>query len=224
VKLICFGDSLTAGSYGGKYLTTLRALRPNDDIVNGGRGGDTVLNLLARLESDVLDQRPDGVFIMIGGNDAISYSQPKTRSYYRNGKGIPDGVVTPDIFASTYRDILVQLHLAGILVWAGCAPVEHNPTVVAAFRQYHALAAEAAASYNVPVLDMLDQFLPDHVPDRPDLDIHTILTIGAREKRGWTDYESARAEGGYTFTFDGLHFMPDAAAQVGRLIADFVDA
>lgn len=222
MKLICFGDSLTAGSYGGSYVKAMRALTPDIKIINGGVGGDTVINLQHRLESDVLDKQPDSVFLMIGGNDAISYSQPKTRSYYRNAKGIPDGVVTPDMFAAAYRDVLMHLHLAGIVVHVGCAPVEYSPTVVETFRQYHALAKEAASAYNVPVLDMLDMFLPQHVPARPDLDINTILTIGAREKRGWTDFETARAEGGFTFTFDGLHFMPEAAARIGRLISDFV--
>ncbi len=222
MKLVCFGDSLTAGAYGGSYVNALRRLRPDLEVVNAGVGGDTVLNLLARLEGDVLDHQPDGVFIMIGGNDAISYSQSKTRPYYKSAKDVPDGTVTPEIFARTYRSLLERIHLAHVLVWVGLPPVEANPAVVEAVREYNAFATEAARAYAAPVLDLMAAFAPQTVPERPDFDIATINTIGARMGAGWSDYEGAKADGGYTFTFDGLHPMPVAAQRMGALIADFI--
>lgn len=223
MKLICFGDSLTAGAYGGSYVEALRRLRPDLDVINAGVGGDTVLNLLARLDEDVLARQPDGVFVMIGGNDAISRSQAKTRPYYRQVKDVPEGVVTPELFGRTYRELLERLHLAHVLVWVGLPPAEANPPVVAALREYNALSAAVARAYNAPVLDLMAAFAPDVVPERPDLDIGTINTIGARMQAGWHGYEAARAAGDYTFTFDGLHVMPEAAARMGALVADFID-
>ena len=67
---------------------------PEHELINAGVGGNTVINLLRRVDEDVLSHQPDAVFLMVGGNDAISNNQPKTRSYYRQAMGIPKGVVT----------------------------------------------------------------------------------------------------------------------------------
>ncbi|HYO88709.1 MAG TPA: GDSL-type esterase/lipase family protein [Candidatus Limnocylindrales bacterium] len=223
MRLVCLGDSLTAGEYGGSYVNAMRHLRPDLNVINAGVGGDTVLNLQARLDADVLAQGPDGVFLMIGGNDAVSWSQPKTRPYYKNAKQVPGGVVTPEAFARAYRDLLGRLQLAHVLVWAGLPPVEANPAVVEAVREFNALASEAARAYAVPALDLMAAFAPETVPERLPLDVATINTIGARMQAGWQDYNIAQAAGGYTFTFDGLHLMPEAAERMGALVADFIE-
>lgn len=224
MKIVFLGDSLTWGGYGGSYFKELQSLLPEDELINAGEGGNTVVNLLRRLDDDVLSHSPDGVFVMVGGNDAISYSQPGTRQYYRQVQKIDDGIVTPEQFAQTYRELLTRLQLAHTLVWVGLAPNEYNPDVVAAVQQYSALAREAAKSFNIPVLDLMDEFPPDNVAERPPLDMAYILTIGSREKSGWNEYERAQTEGGYAFTFDGLHFTPDAAKRAAQRIATFIHA
>ncbi|MCK6579085.1 MAG: GDSL-type esterase/lipase family protein [Anaerolineae bacterium] len=222
MKIVCLGDSLTWGGYGGSYVEALRRLMPEHTFINAGVGGNTVINLLRRLDDDVLAQHPDAVLVMIGGNDAVSYSQPKTRSYYRQGQGIPESFVSPDDFQAGYRDLLTRLHAAYIVAWMVLEPNEYNPTTVAALREYNALAAAAARPLNIPVLDLMEVLPPGEVPARPDLDIGTILTIGAREKRGWTDYDGARDAGGYTWSFDGLHPTHTGAEQIAEAIARFI--
>ncbi len=224
VKIVCFGDSLTWTGYGGSYVQELVKLLPEHEFINAGEGGNTVVNLLRRVEDDVLSHAPDAVFLMIGGNDAISFSQPKTRSYYRQKQEIPDGVVTPEQFETAYRELLTKLQLAHVVVWIGLEPCEYNPTVVAAFRDYNARIKTIARSFNLPVLDLAESFPPVAVPDRPTLGVEYILTIGAREKRGWTAYEEAQKAGGYQFTFDGLHLTPETAKQVAELVAAFIKA
>lgn len=223
MKIVCFGDSLTQGTYGGSYVNALIRLLPDDDIVNAGRNGDTIINLQERLD-EVLALAPDGVFLMVGGNDAISYSQSKVRSYYRKSKGLEEGCVSPEQFSAAYRDLLLHLQIAGVLVWVGLPPNEYNPTVVETLRQYNALAQKAAQSLGIPSLDFMAEFTPAQLPSRPDLDVKTIILIGARESSGWHDYEKAREEGGFSFTFDGLHMMPAAAHRMAELIAAFVHA
>lgn len=223
MKIVLFGDSLTEGSYGGSYFDTLVKLMPEHELINAGVGGNTVINLLSRVEDDVLAHQPDAVLVMVGGNDAISSSQPKTRSYYRQAMNIPEGVVTPEIFEQAYRDLLTRLQLAHIVVWVGLEPNEYNSATLAAVTDYNARAKNIARSFNIPVLDLMEAFpAPAPLPDRPDLGIDYILTIGAREKRGWNDYETARQSGGFTFTFDGLHLTPESAQKAAEHIAAFI--
>lgn len=224
MKIVFFGDSLTWGGYGGSYFNELKPLLPEHELINAGDGGNTVLNLLRRLDDDALSHQPDGVFVMVGGNDAISYSQPQTRQYYRQVQKIPEGFVSPEQFSQGYRDLLTRLQLAHTLVWVGLPPGEYNPEVVAALRQYNDLAREAARSFNIPVLDLMAEFGAVSVPERPPLDMSYILTIGSREKSGWNDYANAQAQGGFRYTFDGLHFTPESAARAAQLIAAFIQS
>ena len=222
VKIVCFGDSLTEVGYGSSYVQELVRLMPEHDFINAGEGGNTVINLLRRVDDDVLSHQPDAVFVMVGGNDAISFSQPKTRSYYRQKQEIPDGVVTPEQFETAYRELLTKLQLAHVVVWIGLEPCEYNLATVEAFRDYNARIKNIARSFNLPVLDLMESFPPSDVPDRPALGVEYILTIGAREKRGWAGYEEAQKAGGYQFTFDGLHLPPETAKKVAQLIAEFI--
>lgn len=222
-KLIFLGDSLTRGAYGGDFVAEVARRLPSYDIVNMGVGGSTVLNLLNRLAS-VIAEEPDGVFVMVGGNDSISYSQPDTRPYYRKSQGVPDGVVTPDRFAEAYREILSQLQLHHIQTWVGLPPKEYSPETVASQRHYNRIAAEIARTMNIPTLDLMAHFVPeDHsITPRPPIDIGLITKIGQRSANGWNDYETERRRLGFTYTFDGIHIMPETAPLFADLIVPFI--
>jgi lysophospholipase L1-like esterase len=222
MKIVFLGNSLTEGSYGGSYVKALRDKYPQHELINSGKGGNTVLNLLDRLENDALAHNPDGVFVMAGGNDAISYSQPKTRIYYEQVQDIPDGVVTPDQFSQVYREILETLRLNFIQTWVGLPPAEYNPAVIEAQQQYNQLAADAARAIGVMTLNLMPHFKPDSIPQRPPLDLAFIQEIGRRSQRGWSDYETARQENEFTYTFDGLHLLPESAEKIAQLIGEFL--
>ncbi|MCI0353173.1 MAG: hypothetical protein L0Z53_27460, partial [Acidobacteriales bacterium] len=68
------------------------------------------------------------------------------------------------------------------------------------------------------------EFTPSNIPERPPLDMAYILTIGAREKSGWNDFDKAQKQGGFTFTFDGLHFTSESARRAAERIASFIRA
>jgi lysophospholipase L1-like esterase len=224
MRIVFFGDSLTWGGYGGNYVEALRRLRPEHELINAGRGGDTVVNLLDRLDDDVLAHNPDGVFVLIGGNDAVSNSQPLTRNYYRRRGGAPpDGEMTIDLFAQSYRELLSQLQLAHVLTWVGLPPNEYNHETVAAQRAFNATARDIAVSMNVPVLDLMAAFPPTSVKDRPPLSLEIIRLIGQRESEGFSDYRGEKERGGYSFTFDGLHFTPEAAEKLAEILVAFLE-
>ena len=70
MRIAFLGDSLTEGHPGESYLARLRRLLPGDELRNGGRGGDTVPALLARLEHTGLEPA-DLALVWIGVNDAF---------------------------------------------------------------------------------------------------------------------------------------------------------
>lgn len=221
MKIIFLGDSLTWGGYGGDFVAEVSRLLPEHTIINAGEGGNTVINLLRRVDA-VLEKQPDGVFVMVGGNDMISYTQPATQPYYEQVQDIPAGVVTPEMFARSYRDLLTRIQLAHALAWVGLEPVEYSAETVAAMRGYNTLAADAARSLNVPVLDLMAELTPANVPSRPPLTMATINLIGKRTASGWSDYETERQRGGFTYSFDGTHFTPETARRVARRIVEFL--
>jgi len=222
VKIAFLGNSLVEGSYGGNFVAQVAARLSQHTIINAGQNGNTIVNLLARLD-DLLAQEPEIVFVFCGGNDAISYSQPDTRRYYERVMKVPDGMITPDQFRSHFRDLLTRIQLAQAVAYVGLAPMEANLTVAAAMQQYNQIAAEVCSSLNVPTLDLTQSLNPAHIPERPALTQATINLIGQRAKSGWKDYAAERERGGYTYSFDGLHLTPEAAVQVGEMVVQFLD-
>lgn len=220
MKLVFLGNSLTEGKYGGDFVAHVAARLPQHTIINAGVGGDTILNLLERLDRDVLAHEPDGVFVMCAGNDAISYIYPDVRKYYRRSKNVPDGVVTPELYAQTYRELLTRLQLAHIQTWVGLSPSEHSPELFETVQQYNNLAAEAARTFNIPVVDLMPYFDAGDIPQRPPLSMETIRLIGNRELSGWNDYENEQQKHGYKYTFDGLHLTPKAAEKLAEIIVN----
>jgi lysophospholipase L1-like esterase len=222
MKIVFLGDSLTAGRYGGDFVGEVARLLPDHEIINGGVGGSTVINLLNRLD-EVFDLAPDGVFVMTGGNDAISTSQPETRSYYRLTRGAPDGRMTPEIFARTYRELLTRLQLHYVQTWAGLESTEYSAALSGVLAQLNTRAAAEARALNVPVFDMAAHFPPGTQPEHTPLTEESIALIGKRVRAGWSDYETERQRGGFTWSFDGMHITPETARRLAAAIVDFLD-
>ncbi len=70
MKIVCFGDSLTAcGGENGRFSDILADRFPRHQFINRGIGGETFEDALARIEPDVLAEHPDLVLIEFGAND-----------------------------------------------------------------------------------------------------------------------------------------------------------
>jgi lysophospholipase L1-like esterase len=222
MRIVFLGDSLTWGGYGGDFVAEVAKQVPEHEIINAGVGGDTVVNLLRRLEDDVLVHNPDAVFVMVGGNDAKSYTMPATRPYYRKAKALENAMVTPDDFETTYRELLYQLQMNYILPLVGLAPTEYSKEVVEAQREYNARARHVAENLNIPVLDLDSIFTPKNPIEREAVSLRFIQQIGENWNNGWSDFEAERKKWGYTYSFDGLHILPETAPQFARYILPFL--
>jgi acyl-CoA thioesterase-1 len=83
VRILAFGDSLTAGyglaaedGFTVQLQQTLQENGHNVEIINGGVSGDTSTGGLARLEW-ALSDNPDGVILELGANDGLRGIDPK---------------------------------------------------------------------------------------------------------------------------------------------------
>ncbi len=117
MKIVFFGDSITdcgrdradEKSLGIGYVKILadklRPIYPDMDIelINKGVSGDEVSDLLARVDTDVIAQKPDAVVMMIGINNTIHK--------FKNGKEL-DLVQ----FEKDLTELLTRLKNAGIVV------------------------------------------------------------------------------------------------------------
>ena len=225
MRIVFLGDSLTEGRLGAGYVAKVAEALPHVECLNAGKGGSTALNVLRRLPTDLARYSPDGAVIMVGVNDAIAASQGWAwRVFYRVVKGVPGGRVSLHDFCHYYQRILQHLLERVPHVWAVLPPVEHNPALAAALRQFNAEAARIAAGEGVPVLDLMAALVPSHIPSRRRLsglslarDMIRYVVLGA-------DYNADGERRGYTYTLDGVHLADHGAERVAAEIVALLRA
>ena len=86
MKIAFYGDSLTEGIAEASYLAYLRKLEPEHELINYGRGGDTVISLYRRIIRQKLDQPVDLSFLFVGVNDIfvlLSWNYPLLKAIFR---------------------------------------------------------------------------------------------------------------------------------------------
>ncbi|MCA9024366.1 MAG: DUF2920 family protein [Planctomycetaceae bacterium] len=145
VRVVCFGDSVTGLYYhtGGRRAYTdllgiaLRRLCPRAVIttINAGISGHTTRDALARIDKDVLDQKPSLVTVMFGLNDM-------TR-------------VPLDEYRTNLKTIIEKCRGVGAKVVL-CTPnsvITTDSRPVEKLEQYCDIVREVAAEKNVPLCD-----------------------------------------------------------------------
>jgi lysophospholipase L1-like esterase len=154
VKVIAFGDSITAGGeasreslrYPNRYAAYLRQAFGDDRVTleNGATGGDTTRNGLARLEEKVLTRHPDLVLVAFGMNDHNI------------------GSVPVDEFAANLRSIVTQIRQktgAEVILLSTFPP---NPLWHYSSHRmgdYAAATERVAAEMRVPYADVYDVWM-----------------------------------------------------------------
>ncbi|MEM6822039.1 MAG: SGNH/GDSL hydrolase family protein [Verrucomicrobiota bacterium] len=149
-------------------------------ITNMGIGGNTIRHLKERWESDVVEQKPDWLSVMIGINDVWrQFDHP----YWT------DELVSPDVFTTTYREVLSQVrsNLKRLIIASPffLEPNRNDP-MRKRMDQYSVLAREMAEEFDAHFLDTqaaFDRYLEQGSPmalcaDRvhPSVAGHTLIT------------------------------------------------
>lgn len=150
IKFVCFGDSVTGVYYhtGGRraYTDMLKIALQNGfgridlTAINAGVSGNTTVNALERIESDVLAHKPDLVTVMFGLNDM-------TR-------------VPIEDYRANLKTIIERCRAAGAEVIL-CTPNSVQDTAerpLGKLIQYADVVRAVAAETNVPLADCYNDF------------------------------------------------------------------
>lgn len=153
-KVIFFGDSITqAGVQGNGYINLLkRNLDPTQyELIGAGISGNKVYDLYLRLEDDVLNKKPDLVFIYVGINDVWHKLNAKTGTDY-------------DKYLKFYQALINKIQANGSKVIL-CTPTvigekkDGTNEVDADLNKYAAGVRELAVKNNLPLCDLRKAFM-----------------------------------------------------------------
>ena len=206
MKILCLGDSITGQPNLAGYLKWSFVLEAMCDaakgpgrvqVVNRGIGGDTSAGALKRLQGDVLDERPDIVVILLGGNDA--------------GQKRPQADVKADL-----ETIVRKVKGAGAMVLLLQYAVLPNPaqpeTAWVHVDGNNVLIAEIAGAEQVPLLNMAtamgDALKNQQVSELKGLDEEGVAT--------WETRPLARQH--LVSATDGVHLSPGGELVFARSI------
>lgn len=153
-KVIFFGDSITqAGVKDNGYINLLKkTLDPTQyELIGAGIGGNKVYDLYLRMEDDVLNKKPDLVFIYIGINDVWHKLGVKTGTDY-------------DKYLKFYQALINKIQANGSKLVL-CTPTvigekkDGTNEVDADLNKYAAGVRELAAKNNLPLCDLRKAFM-----------------------------------------------------------------
>lgn len=229
--LVCFGDSLTEGAIGASYVDILRQRLPAAvRVINAGINGDTAINLLRRLDRDVVPYRPDLVMILVGLNDlTTAYGWPSNRAYYRVIKRVPIAL-TPALFARAYQRLIAQLHRhtnAQLVLCTLTTVGERLDDPFQAYIEAYSTVVRALAEREqLPLIDLRQAFrtaLLQDPRDGPAYHIWTPLLDAAAIRLCGRTYAELGARRGYRLLCDGAHLAEAGAALVAETMLPLLE-
>jgi lysophospholipase L1-like esterase len=174
-KIVFFGDSITnQGARPGGYIKhIIRLLKEADieynyELTGAGVDGDTVLDLLERVDKDILSEGADIVVILIGINDVL----------LRN----TGGATNEREFEAAYEAIIKKLDAAAIKIVLCTLTVigeklnylnEHDPDL----ETYSVVIRNLATKYALPLADLRKAFLNYNLINNVENNEQGILTF-----------------------------------------------
>lgn len=170
-KVIFFGDSITQlGVSKNGYISLLKQQLDSTqyELLGAGISGNKIYDLYLRLDEDVLQKKPDLVFIYIGINDVWHKLGPRTGTDY-------------DKYLKFYQALIHKIQANGSKV------VLCTPTVIGEqkdgtnemdddLNKYAAGVRSLAIKNNLPLCDLRKAFMDYEVANNPENKEKGILT------------------------------------------------
>ncbi|SKB28257.1 SGNH/GDSL hydrolase family protein [Daejeonella lutea] len=160
MKVVFFGDSITqAGVRPGGYITMMQEALKGYELIGAGIGGNKVYDLYLRLESDVLDKKPDMTVIYVGVNDVWHKQTSQTGT-------------DPDKFTGFYSALIKKMQSAGIKVIL-CTPAvigertDFSNAQDGDLNRYSQIIRDLSKQYNCPLVDLRKEFLAYNLANNP---------------------------------------------------------
>lgn len=222
-----WGDSLTEGFPGASYFEILKKRLPEYDLINYGKGGDTVISLYRRLKSFQLNEPVDMAFLWIGVNDVfvkISSSYPIIKT------------INKQPWSREHEEFERYYHLTLEILCQGANRVITVPPLFMGedinnswnkdIEELARIIEQVSASYeNVEYLDLrkiifpklVDMKVSEYLPEsatRVALDAILLKQMGQIDKKS--------AERGLFFTLDGVHLNSRGAEIVAETFLEFI--
>jgi lysophospholipase L1-like esterase len=217
------GDSLTEGTYGENYVSRVtKALHQGQyglegEVVNAGRGGDTVRSLLSRFDRSLHRHLPDWVILAVGSNDAW-FPWLASRSVgwrlalaYRAIKSGQKPTTDLDQFAAAYRALIdkAQRLEARVLVCTATPIGEKlGSPVNRQLARLNGVIKHVAADCEVPVADVWQVFVEELAAlSRPSGHIpgEWLFTWMDRRRLRTASPDELSQRRRMHLTFDGIH-------------------
>ena len=174
-KIIFFGDSITeAGVKPGGYikridsLLNVQGMTDRFELVGAGVSANKIYDLFLRMQTDVLDQKPDIVVIYIGVNDV----------WHKRTAGTGTDA---DKFEKFYNAILQKLAVENIKAVI-CTPAvigektDFSNEQDGDLNKYSNIIRSIATANNVPLVDLRRLFLDYNLKNNPSNKESGILT------------------------------------------------
>jgi lysophospholipase L1-like esterase len=232
------GDALTEGSYGESYVervgTALYRAQGNlkGEVVNAGRGGDTVASLLRRIDRPLRRYRPSWVILAVGSND-IWHRWLSSHSVgwwvISQYRGLRYGQVAAtdlDEFAAGYRALVDKARQVRSNVMAcTVSPLGErlSSPVNRQVARLNGVIKHVAAELEVPVVDIWQAFveeLASHPKRSAYMPAEWLFVWSQRRRYGKVQPDDHAARRRLHLTFDGIHLNSRGADLWARTVLE----
>ena len=230
--IACLGDSLTHGNVGQSWVDYLRDEFPNDIFLNEGINGNTVWQVLKRLEP-ILSCRPDIVIVMIGTNDALGSFDENSGLRYKRNNNLPE-VPTFEKYKDQLLKLIERLNEVPEIGICTIPPIGENKDSLINnhVKKFNDLIKSVANEKNIELLSVSEKLWSDisnrTYSLRSDYDSNAIPLMrrilgGIYHhylfKKSWNDIAKAK---GQWILFDQIHLNERGAEIVYKLAKNFI--
>jgi len=223
MKIVFMGDSITAAVPGVSFVEMVQAAYPEHEVLNYGKGGDTVQSILTRLKEMRIASEIDVIFLMIGVNDVFvntGWWHPTLKRVMKQ-----PWVKTKEEFYLAYHKLIeFLLPYTKQLVLLPPLIVGEDPTSKAnqLLQSYFDEIASLIDRYQLPVLDVRKKFIDvlsktpssAYVPKRINQLRKDVLKLTTPEL-----IDEAARKRKLQLTLDGVHLNTQGAT----LVFDAID-